>query len=97
VVPGIIAPGFPASIQVGSIPTLDARSRRGVARPPADLIMLDEARHASAATWRAVLDAVPGVRILGVTATPCRADGKGLGAEASASSTLWCWGQASRF
>jgi superfamily II DNA or RNA helicase len=84
VTPGIIAPGYPATdalVQVGSIQTLAARLQRGIAPPPADLIILDECHHATASTWRAVLSALPKARILGVTATPCRADGKGLGIE----------------
>lgn len=85
VTPGIIAPGHPATdalVQVGSIQTLAARLQRGIAPPPAGLVILDEAHHATAGTWRAVLDAMPGAKVLGVTATPCRADGKGLGVEA---------------
>jgi hypothetical protein len=44
VVPGIVAAGFPAEdapMQVGSIPTLDARIHRNIARPPVNLIVLD--------------------------------------------------------
>jgi superfamily II DNA or RNA helicase len=40
--------------------------------------IVDEAHHAVAGTWETVLNSVPG-RILGVTATPARLDGKGLG------------------
>ena len=82
--PGIIAPGFPATdalVQVGSVQTLAARIARGATLPPVDLVVLDEAHHVGARTWLSVLDAMPGARILGVTATPIRADGKGLGVE----------------
>jgi len=82
--PGIIAPGFPTSdvpVRVGSVQTLAARLGRGVAPPPVDLLILDEAHHAGARTWRSVLDAFPSPKVLGVTATPIRADGKGLGVE----------------
>jgi superfamily II DNA or RNA helicase len=45
---------------------------------PPDLIVVDEAHHASAGTWQKILDAFPDALTLGVTATPVRADGKGL-------------------
>lgn len=80
--PGIIAPGFAASdapIQVASVQTIAARLARGMTLPPVDLLILDEAHHVGARTWRTVIDAFPGARLLGVTATPLRADGKGLG------------------
>lgn len=43
-----------------------------------DLLIVDEAHHCTARTWRAVLDAWP-VPTLGFSATPQRLDGKGLG------------------
>lgn len=77
---GIIAAGFPPNldepVQVGSIQTL---ARRLPALPPFDLIVLDEAHHARAETWRALINAQPQAKLLGVTATPARLDGKGLG------------------
>jgi len=45
-------------------------------------IVLDEAHHATAPTWRKVLAACPAAWLLGVTATPVRLDGTGLGVEA---------------
>lgn len=46
------------------------------------LVVIDEGHHATAATYRKVVDAIreanPNVKILLVTATPDRADGKGL-------------------
>lgn len=44
-----------------------------------DLVVIDEAHHAVAGTWAKVLARVPTARVLGVTATPERLDGKGLG------------------
>lgn len=65
-----------APIQVASIDTLRARP----ARPPADLVIIDEAHRALAATYqRATAEWYPGARVLGLTATPVRADGRGLG------------------
>lgn len=43
-----------------------------------DLLVIDEAHHAVAGQWRAVAEAFPKARILGVTATPERLDGRGL-------------------
>jgi superfamily II DNA or RNA helicase len=44
-----------------------------------DLVVIDEAHHAAAETWGKVLAGMPRARVLGVTATPERLDGKGLG------------------
>jgi superfamily II DNA or RNA helicase len=76
---GMIAPGYPATIwpvQVASVATF-AR-RLDPAAFPFDLIVVDEAHHATAASWRAIIAAYPEAKVLGVTATPVRLDGKGL-------------------
>ena len=46
---------------------------------PPDLIIVDENHHAKAASYRKVLDAFPQAKVIGVTATPVRLDGSGLG------------------
>jgi superfamily II DNA or RNA helicase len=80
---GIICAGFDAdadaAVQVVSIRML---ARRPDAITEADLIVLDEAHHCRAGQWRALLAAHPEAKLLGVTATPARLDGKGLGVEA---------------
>jgi superfamily II DNA or RNA helicase len=82
---GIIQAGFPtrpaARVQVGSIQTLDARALRTCRMnlPPADLVIIDEAHHSRARTYMRLLAAYPSAIILGLTATPCRSDGRGLG------------------
>lgn len=43
------------------------------------MVVVDEAHHAAAATWRTLLRRLPTVPVLGVTATPSRLDGKSLG------------------
>lgn len=52
--------------------------------PPVDLVMVDEAHHIMAPTYRRILDRCrelnPKVEIFGVTATPNRVDKQGLGA-----------------
>src|ERR1019366_4138471 len=70
-----------AVLQVASISTLHARAIRGtrLALPAADLLVVDECHHATARTWRAIIDAYPAAVLLGLTATPCRGDGRGLG------------------
>lgn len=69
-------------IVVGSVQTLGTKAdyrRRRLGAKPFDLIIIDEAHHAVAKTYRAVLDTFPDARILGVTATPDRGDQVALG------------------
>jgi superfamily II DNA or RNA helicase len=76
---GIIAAGYPAAealVQVASVATLVRRLHH--LDPPPDLLVPDEAHHCAAKTWRRIIEAVPEAKILGVTATPERLDGKGL-------------------
>ena len=47
--------------------------------PPADLLIVDECHHAAAHTWRKIIEAYPAAVLIGLTATPCRGDGRGLG------------------
>ena len=78
---GIIAAGFPASdqpVQVASVQTL-VRRLDSITWAP-DLIVIDEAHHAVAGSWSQVLSHWPQAFRLGVTATPVRRDGRGLGA-----------------
>jgi DNA repair protein RadD len=68
-------------VQVASIDTLRVRalSSTAMSLPPADLMVIDEAHHAVARTYRKLIDAYPDAIVLGATATPCRGDGRGLG------------------
>ena len=70
---------YPA--QVASVQTLWARCMRTDKSPlpAANLIVVDEAHHVGAQTWRLLLEAYPNARKIGLTATPCRSDGRGLG------------------
>jgi superfamily II DNA or RNA helicase len=75
---GIIAAGYdetPAPVQIANIATLVRRLDRSEAP---DLIVFDECHHAVAGMWRKILARWPGAKVLGVTATPERLDGKGL-------------------
>lgn len=68
-------------VQVASISTLWCRAFRSDAmqRPDAGLIVIDEAHHATARTYRKIIESYPDAILLGLTATPCRGDGRGLG------------------
>jgi superfamily II DNA or RNA helicase len=82
---GIIQSGFDPRplerVQVASVPTLWSRALRSDAMelPPADLLVVDECHHAPARTYQKIIEAYPDAILLGLTATPCRSDGRGLG------------------
>ena len=76
---GRIQPGHTRTddpVQVAMIQTL---ARRIGKIPAPKLLVIDESHHAVASTYATVTAAWPGVKILGVTATPARLDGRGLG------------------
>jgi superfamily II DNA or RNA helicase len=66
-------------VQIASVLTL-VRRLDTVAAP--DLIIVDEADLAMAPCWMKIFAAFPNAKILGVTATPQRLDGRGLGKQA---------------
>jgi superfamily II DNA or RNA helicase len=79
---GIIAPSHSMTgdlVQVASIQTTVRRLDR-INEP--SLIIIDEAHHSVAGNYRKLVDRFPRARLLGVTATPCRLDGHGLGKQA---------------
>ncbi len=79
---GVIAPGFTGTsdlVQVASVQTL---ARRIETLPSFDLVVIDEAHHAIAGQYARIIAAQPNARLLGVTATPERLDGRGLGIHA---------------
>lgn len=69
-------------VQVACVPTLTTRCLRNKTQPlpKADLLIVDEAHWSIAQQTRALLDAYPEAVKVGLTATPARADGRGLGA-----------------
>src|SRR6185437_15729827 len=86
---GVIMADHPRSrpfvpVQVASVATLakrldlDTRDSRAIRIQP-DLIFVDEAHHARAASYQHILDAFPQAACVGLTATPARLDGRGLG------------------
>ncbi len=78
---GIIAAGARANplapVQIASIDTL--KNRLDKVAPPA-LVVWDECHHVAAAGWSRVMAACPQAKHVGLTATPWRLDGTGLGA-----------------
>ena len=81
---GLIAPGLTfnrSSVQVASVQTLVRRLTK--IRWAPRLIIVDEAHHATGkSTWGKILQHYPDAAVLGVTATPERLDGRGLGKQA---------------
>lgn len=77
---GIIAAGFPqnrsAQVQIASIGTLAKRFTR---YHSPSLICWDECHHVAAKTWRTLFQSFPNAYHIGLTATPERLDGQGLG------------------
>lgn len=61
-------------VQVASVQTLVNRNK-----PKADLVIIDECHRAKAKTYQKILEFYPNAIIVGLTATPFRADGKPLG------------------
>jgi len=73
-----------AMVQVASVQTMVKRVRKQ--RYDFQLVIVDEAHLSCARTYLEILDALiaanPNIRILGVTGSPCRLDGRGLGTHA---------------
>lgn len=76
---GTIMAGLPMdrkTVQIGMVQTVARRLQ--IIAPP-DFIIFDESHHVLASQYRKVIDHFPNAKILGVTATPQRTDGRGLG------------------
>jgi DNA repair protein RadD len=87
---GIIMAGFTPNprrlVQVASVQTIVRRlDKMKAADADFDLIVIDEAHLSAAASYMKVLAAWPKARVLGVTGSPIRLDGKGLGRHAGGS------------
>ena len=69
-----------SDIQVASIQTFAARKDNDdFIKPLADVIILDEAHRSASKSFEDLIKAYPDAMIIGLTATPCRNDGRGLG------------------
>lgn len=82
---GVLMNGIPMKtsepIQVASKDTLISRvlTNSWIKPPPADLVIVDEAHNGMSNEYQELLKLYPTAYHLGFTATPARADGKGLG------------------
>lgn len=78
---GIIMSGFTpkprCKVQVASVQTLVRRLDK--VKHEFDLIIIDEAHLSAAKTYRLILARWPKAKVIGLTGSPCRLDGKGLG------------------
>lgn len=68
-----------ARLVVGSVATLKRKRLQRFAPDAFSLVIIDEAHHAAAKGYRAIVDHFSGAKILGVTATPDRLDEAALG------------------
>ena len=69
-----------ADIQIASIQTFTSRvGRDDFIKPNAHIIIIDEAHRSTSASFKKLIAEYPDAWVIGLTATPCRADGKGLG------------------
>jgi superfamily II DNA or RNA helicase len=79
---GMIAAGrgmdLSHAVQVASVGTV-ARRLHLLPRDFFQLLVIDEAHHSNAGTWAKVVQHFHSAKLLGVTATPVRGDGRGLG------------------
>jgi len=75
---GIVMAGYKsdpdAQVQVASVQTLVRRNK-----PPAGLVVVDECHHAAADSYQNILAEYGDAALIGLTATPFRLDGRGLG------------------
>lgn len=65
------------TMQVGSVPTLNRRLDRWEDKN-FDVIIIDEAHHVKAKSYKKIIDMFPNAKILGVTATPYRLNHAGF-------------------
>ncbi len=77
---GVIKSGIQTSfqlrVQVASVQTLVNRLNKTLFDPK--IIIIDEAHHATAETYRKIISFFPNAKLIGLTATPYRASGEGF-------------------
>jgi superfamily II DNA or RNA helicase len=82
---GIIQAGFSPRplerVQIASVQTLHRRAITSDAMrlPPARTVIVDETHHVVAQSYQAIIRQYPDATLIGLTAIPCRGDGRGLG------------------
>ena len=73
-------PNHYADVQIASIQTFTSRKDRDdFIKPNANVIIIDEAHRSTSKSFKKLIEEYPDAYVIGLTATPCRADGKGLG------------------
>lgn len=77
---GFIQAGKFASTQPAMVASIQTLARRLDTIPAPDLVIIDEAHHSVSKSYVQMFAAWPTAKFIGVTATPERLDGKGLGA-----------------
>ena len=77
---GFIQAGKSASNQPAMVASIQTLARRLDTVPAPDLVIIDEAHHSVSKSYVQMFAAWPTAKFIGVTATPERLDGKGLGA-----------------
>ena len=76
---GFIQAGKSTSIQSAMVASIQTLARRLDTIPAPDLVIIDEAHHSVSKSYVQMFAAWPTAKFIGVTATPERLDGKGLG------------------
>lgn len=77
---GYVAAGYPKDTRHQVLVCMVATVGRRLDRlKPPKIIFVDEAHHAVAGTWKKILAAFPDALVVGLSATPERLDGRGLG------------------
>lgn len=79
---GVIAPGYTPTWDFAQVASVQTLARRLHTIHPPQLIISDECHHAVAGQWAKIFAHFHKANVLGVTATPARLDGRGLGRQA---------------
>lgn len=75
---GVIASGKSRSTLPAQVASVQTLVRRMEQYKEPDLLIIDEAHRAAAKTYQAIIERWPNARVIGLTATPQRTDGKPL-------------------
>ena len=76
---GCIAPDYSPSRELVQVAMAQTLVRRLDKCPAPDLVIVDECHHSPSNTWRRILTEYEKAYLVGLTATPERLDGQGLG------------------
>jgi len=81
---GYIAAGRPRVASLANVCSIDTLKNRLLTSAEPDVVIWDEAHHLGAAGWQLVMEAWPNAIHIGLSATPWRLDGMGLGRQFTA-------------